>query len=360
MKSHHKRISKKIGMRPGAVVYVGKETEEPVVISAIDYSERDLKTEAAIDVTRAIQYKETSTMSWINVNGIHDSSLVEQLGATFEIHPLVLEDIVNTGQRPTFDDSKDYVFVTLKMLLGFDDNGDIKSEQVSVLFGKKWVLTFQETGEDVFDSVRQRLIKTEPRVRFMSSDYLAYTLIDAIVDHYFLVLEDIGAQIDAIDDSVSDNPAPSDLESIRKLKKQLIFMRKAVWPMREVISGLDRIENKLITDTVDPYLRDLYEHIVQVIDTIETYRDLVSGLLDLYHTGVSNRMNEIMKVLTIFASIFIPLGFLAGVYGMNFDTSASPFNLPELGLPYGYILFWCLAASIGGGLFLFFRRKKWL
>lgn len=360
MKSHHKRISKKLGMRPGAVVYVGKETQEPVVISTIDYSERELRTETGFDVAKAARYKDSSTMSWINVNGIHDSNLIEQLGSAFEIHPLVLEDIVNTGHRPTFDDSEDYVFVTLKMLLGFDDDADIKSEQVSVVFGRKWVITFQETGEDVFDSVRQRLVKTEPRARFMSSDYLAYTIIDAIVDHYFLVLEDIGAQIDAIDDSVSDNPAPDDLNSIRKLKKQLIFMRKAVWPMREVISGLDRIENKLVTDTIAPYLRDLYEHIVQVIDTIETYRDLVSGLLDLYHTGISNRMNEIMKVLTIFASIFIPLGFLAGVYGMNFDTSASPFNLPELGFKYGYILFWCLAAAIGGGLFIFFKRKNWL
>jgi len=360
MKNHHKRISKKLGMRPGSVVYVGKETQEPVEISTIDYSEKELKTEAGLDIAKAAQFKDSSTMSWINVNGIHDSALVEQLGTAYGIHPLVLEDIVNTGQRPTFDDSKEYVFVTLKMLLGFDEDANIKSEQVSVLFGKRWVMTFQETGEDVFDSVRQRLIKTEPRIRFMSSDYLAYTIIDAIVDHYFLVLEEIGAQIELIDDSVSVDPAPGDLNSIRKLKKQLIFMRKAVWPLREVISGLDRIENKLITDMVSPYLRDLYEHIVQVIDTIETYRDLVSGLLDLYHTGISNRMNEIMKVLTIFASIFIPLGFLAGVYGMNFDTSISPFNLPELSLKYGYILFWCLAAAIGGGLFIFFKRKRWL
>jgi magnesium transporter len=194
----------------------------------------------------------------------------------------------------------------------------------------------------------------------MTSDYLAYALIDAVVDHYFITLESIGEEIENLEDQISENPGLESLEIIRSLKKRLIFMRKAVWPLREVIGGMERTESKLINPSTEPYLRDLYEHIIQVIDTVETFRDMVSGLLDLYHTGVSNRMNEVMKILTIFATIFIPLGFLAGVYGMNFDTVISPFNLPELGFRYGYLFFWGLVIIVAGGLLWFFRRKKWL
>jgi magnesium transporter len=342
------------------VVYIGRERTEPATIDVIDYSESEHLTESNLTLDKAATYRDTATVSWINVNGIHDPTLVERLGAKFGIHPLVLEDIVNTRHQPKLEDSEHYVFVVLKMLLGFDEKGELKKEQVSVLFGRQWVITFQEIGEDIFDSVRKRIPRRVPRERFMSSDYLAYALLDAVVDHYFVLLEQIGEKIDIIDDEISDNPNPNHLESIRKLKRQLIFMRKAVWPLREVIGGMERLETDLIQDSTSPYLRDLYEHVIQVIDTVEIYRDMVSGLLDLYHTGISNRMNETMKVLTVFASIFIPLGFLAGVYGMNFDTSVGPFNLPELGFKYGYIMFWCTAILIVGGLFWFFRRKKWL
>jgi magnesium transporter len=360
MKKSHRKISKKHGLMPGSVVYVGKERTETVRIDVTDYSETEHTTKSDITVDECAHYKDRATISWINVEGVHNSALIENLGECFGIHPLVLEDIVNTGHRPKLEDSDDYIFVTLKMLRGFTGAGDLKSEQVSVLFGNNWVMTFQEIGEDVFKPVRSRIVKTVPRVRLMSTDYLAYALIDAVVDHYFVLLEQIGERIEELDDEVSDSPKPEHLESIRKLKWQLIFMRKAIWPLREVIGGLERIESAMVKDTTGPYVRDLYEHAIQVIETVETYRDMVSGLLDLYHTSISNRMNETMKVLTIFASIFIPLGFLAGVYGMNFDTTASPFNLPELGFKYGYILFWVIAVTIGGGLLLFFRRKKWL
>jgi magnesium transporter len=353
-------MSKKLGMKPGAVVYVGRDRAETVAIDVIDYSDSEHSVSSNVSIEDADKYRGSKTISWLNVDGIHDPTLVEKLGERFDIHALVLEDIVNTGQRPKLEDTEGYIFVSLKMLLGFDEKGDIESEQISVLFGKQWVLTFQETGKDVFEPVRQRIVKTTPRVRFMSSDYLAYALIDSVVDHYFVLLESIGNQIETLDDEISENLTQDHLGSIRKLKRQLIFMRKAVWPLREVIGGLGRLETKLVKDSTNLYLRDLYEHVIQVIDTVETYRDMVSGLLDLYHTGIANRMNEVMKVLTIFASIFIPLGFLAGVYGINFDTSGSPFNLPELGFKYGYIMFWALALIIGGGLFLFFRRKKWL
>jgi magnesium transporter len=342
------------------VVYVGEERKEKVTIDVMDYTATELHARQIDNVEECFAFKDSPTITWINVDGIHEPQIVEQLGEHFGMHALVLEDIVNTGQRPKLEDAGDHLFVALKMLYITESDTKLQSEQVSILFGKSWVMTFQETGEDVFGHVRKRLEKTVPRVRFMSSDYLAYAIIDAIVDHYFVVLEKIGERIEALEDDISDNPSMESLETIRGLKKQLILMRKAVWPLREVIGSLERLESDLVKDSISPYLRDLYEHTIQVIDTVETFRDMVSGLLDLYHTGVSNRMNEVMKVLTIFATIFIPLGFLAGVYGMNFDTAASPFNLPELGFRFGYPLFWTCAALIAGGLLLFFRSRRWL
>ena len=354
------KASRKLGLKPGSIIYVGRERTEAVQIDIIDYTETEIKEKRVTTAEECFPFKESPTVTWINVDGIHDSALVEKLGQHFGMHPLVLEDIVNTGHRPKCEELGDYIFVVIKMLYDGSEQGNLHAEQVSVLFGKNWVITFQETGKDVFDTVRQRIKKTTPRVRFMSADYLAYSLIDAIVDHYFVILEEMGERLELLEDEIAEGPAPESLETIRSLKKQLIVMRKAIWPLREVIGALERSEADLISEMTAPYLRDLYEHTIQVIDTIETFRDMVSGLLDLYHTGVSNRMNEIMKVLTIFAAIFIPLSFLAGVYGMNFDTAISPFNLPELGFRFGYIMFWSAVLVIAGGLLWFFRRKRWL
>ncbi|HUV29841.1 MAG TPA: magnesium/cobalt transporter CorA [Acidobacteriota bacterium] len=345
---------------PGSVVYVGKERAEKVHFDIIDYTATELEEKRVADAEECFPFKDSPTVTWINVDGIHDPQQVEKIGRHFGLHALVLEDIVNTGHRPKMEDAVGHIFVVMKMLYHSKDDAALKAEQVSVLFGVNWVISFQETGEDVFDVVRQRIRRTVPRVRLMTADYLAYALIDAVVDHYFIVLEDIGERIETLEDEISEHPKPESLGTIRDLKKQLIFMRKAVWPLREVIGALERTESELIKDSTGPYLRDLYEHTIQVIDTVETYRDMVSGLHDLYHTSVSNRMNEIMKVLTIFASMFIPLGFLAGVYGMNFDTAASPFNMPELGFRFGYFVFWGVAIAVAGSLLWFFRRKRWL
>jgi magnesium transporter len=355
-----RKALKKVGLMPGTVVYVGEHRTEEVKIDIVDYTAHEHQERHVERIEDCFPFRDSPTISWINVSGIHNAEVVEKIGSHFAIHPLVLEDIVNTGHRPKMDETGDYICVVLKMLYKSVENGELKAEQVSILFGKTWVITFQETGEDVFDVVRQRIKRTTPRMRFLSSDYLAYSLVDAVVDNYFVVLEDLGERVEALEDSLAEDSEPAGLNTIRELKRELIIMRKAVWPLREVIGGLERTESNLIQDATGPYLRDLYEHTIQVIDTVETFRDMVGGLLDLYHTGVSNRMNEIMKVLTIIATIFIPLGFLAGVYGMNFDTSISPFNLPELGLRYGYLFFWLLVVLIGGGLFIFFRRKKWL
>jgi magnesium transporter len=360
MKFISKKISEKIGLAPGSVVYIGDKREEKVKITIIDYDETNLREKVVDSAEECFPFKDTPTVTWINFSGIHEADIIEKVGQHFGLHPLVLEDIVNTGQRPKIEDTDEYVFIVLKMLYLDPKTGDIVSEQISLIFGENFVISFQEREGDVFDFVRERMKKTVPRVRFMGADYLAYALVDTIVDNYFLILEHIGEKVEELEEELVKNPATQSLETIHDLKRRLIFMRKSIWPLREVIGGWDRLESPLIRDYTRMYLRDLYEHTIQVIDTVETFRDMVSGLLDIYLSSVSNRMNEVMKVLTIIATIFIPLGFLAGVFGMNFDPSASSFNMPELGFRYGYPMFWLLVIIIGGGLFLFFKRKQWL
>jgi magnesium transporter len=354
-----KKHSKAKGLKPGSVVFVGEQKIEKATIEVIDYTDTELQEKKVEKIEDCFEYKETQTITWININGIHEVENIEKLGEHFGIHALTQEDIANTGHRPKLEDNGEYIFVTLKMLYQKSEDG-IESEQVSIVFGKNYVLSFQEKEGDVFEAVRERIRRTEPRVRFMGSDYLAYALIDAIVDNYFVILENIGDTVEDLEDELVSNPVREDLETIYDLKREMVFIRKAIWPLREVAGGMDRAESALIHDFTRPYLRDLYEHIIQVIDTVETFRDMISGLLDIYLSSISNRMNQVMKVLTIIATIFIPLGFLAGVYGMNFDTSASPFNMPELSLRYGYIFFWVAVLIIGIGLLFFFRRKKWL
>jgi magnesium transporter len=346
-----KKVSKKIGVMPGKVVYVGDERTERVKTNII---ERD-----DVSVEACFSFKDTPSVTWINVNGIHDVDIIEQIGKHFDLHQLVLEDIANTGQRPKIEVSKDHIFLVVKMLYNRPSDSELVSEQVSIIFGSNFVISFQEQEGDVFELIRERIRTTTPRVKLLGTDYLAYSLIDAIVDNYFLVLEDIGDKIEPLEDKLIDDPKPGDLQEIYDLKRKLIDMRKRVWPLREVIGNFERLEVPLIHDYTGAYLRDLYEHVIQVIDTVETARDMVSGLLDIYLSSVSNRMNEIMKVLTIIATIFIPLSFIAGIYGMNFNTR-SPFNLPELEWRFGYLFFWGVALAIGIGMFLFFKRKRWL
>ncbi len=355
----YKKLSKSAGMKPGSLVHIGEQKVERVKINLIDYGETDFRRTEIAKIDDILSLKDTPEISWIDVTGLHDISVIGRIGDHFGIHPLIQEDILNTGLRPKFEMSEKSGFFSMKMIY-FDNNEQLLSEQVSIVFGEKYVITFQERDGDVFDRVRDRIQKTVPRVRFMNSDYLAYSLIDAVVDNYYPVLEHIGEDIESLEDKIVSDFQPDLLETVHELKRELIYLRKAIWPLREAIGALDREESELLHDSTGPYLRDLYEHVIQIIDTIETFRDMVSSQLDIYLTGVSNRMNEVMKILTIIATIFIPLGFLAGVYGMNFDTSISPFNMPELGLKYGYIFFWILAVLIGGGLFFVFKRKKWL
>ena len=355
-----KKHSKSSGLQPGTIVFVGERKAEKIRIRIMDYDATNLEEKEASSIEACLPFKQTPTITWINIDGLHEVDAIEKIGRHFNMHPLIMEDIANTGQRPKLEVFENHLFFVLKMLYCDPVSREIKSEQCSFVVANNYVISFQERVGHVFDAVRERIRKTEPRIRFMHSDYLAYALIDVIVDGYFSVLETLGERIESMEPLLVEDPRPEHLETIHELKRELIFMRKAVWPLREAVGRLERLELGLIKNGTRLYLRDLYEHTIQVIDTVEIFRDMVSGLLDIYMSSVSNKMNQVMKVLTIIATIFIPLGFLAGVYGMNFDTSSSPFNMPELGLRYGYLIFWGLAVLIGVGLLLFFKRKGWL
>ena len=349
-----KRFSKTRGLPPGALVHVGEKKTEKVKITVIDYSLGKFQEKEVKKVEDCFSFKRKPTVTWINVDGLHQIDVIEKLGSCYEIHPLVLEDILNTDQRPKMEDFEKYFFIVLKMLYTDEKTHEIHSEQVSLILGNNFVISFQESIGDVFDAVRERIRNSKGRIRKMGVDYLAYILIDAIVDNYFVILEKIGEKIEGIENEIVADPTPEKLQIIHNLKRDMIYLRKSVWPLREVISGLQRGESRLIKKSTQIYLRDLYDHTIQVIDTIETYRDMISGMLDIYMSSVSNKMNEVMKVLTIFAAIFIPLTFIAGIYGMNFQ------YMPELGWQWGYFATLFAMSVVGVLLVFYFRRKKWL
>ena len=355
-----KRISKSASLSPGTLIHIGEERTEKVKISIIDYSEDSFKERQGVKVEECFPFKDTPTVTWINVDGIHQVNIIEKLGKQFDIHPLVLEDIVNTSQRPKMEDFEKYIFIALKMLYYDERDNEIKSEQVSLILGPNFVISFQEREGDVFDSIRERIRNAKGRIRKMASDYLAYSLMDAIVDNYFVILERIGEKIEGMEEELVGNPTPRTLQAIHKLKGDTIFLRKSVWPLREVISGLERNESLLIKNTTDIFLRDLYDHTIQVIDSIESSRDMVSSMVDIYLSSISNKMNEVMKVLTIIATIFIPITFVAGIYGMNFNPEISRWNMPELNWRFGYLFACGVMFLIALTMLLYFRRKKWL
>jgi magnesium transporter len=355
-----KKSSDKAGLPPGTPVHIGEKKTEQVKITLIDYDKDSFEEKEVHAVEECFPYKEKPTVTWINITGLHEVSTVEKLGGCFDLHPLVLEDILNTDQRPKMDTFEQHIFIIIKMHAYDIENREVNSEQVSIIFGKNFVLTFQEIEADVFDQIRNRLKNNKGRIRKDGADYLAYSLVDAIVDNYFKVLDGINEEIEIIEDEVVTNPIPATLQKIHNLKRELIFLRKSVWPLREIIGILARDDSPLIKKTTKIYLRDLYDHTIQVIDTVETYRDIISGMLDVYLSSLSNRMNEVMKVLTIFAVIFIPLTFIAGIYGMNFNPEKSPFNMPELNWYFGYPLALGLMIIIGLVMLISFKRKKWL
>jgi magnesium transporter len=294
---------------------------------------------------------------WLNVDGLGHEQTLREVAAIFDLHPLALADVVNTSQRSKVEQYHEHQFIVMRMVM-MDEH--VHSEQISIVLGERFLLTFQETEGDCLDLVRARIRADGSRIRSAGADYLAYAVIDAITDYYFPLLEEFGERIEALEEEVIDEPKREIVGRIHAMKHDLLTLRRSVWPKREALSSLYRDPLPLIHDETRLFLRDCYDHTVQVIDMVETYRELVSGLMDLYLTSVSNRMNEIMKVLTIIATIFIPLGFIAGLYGMNFDRRASAFNMPELGWTYGYPFALAVMAAVAIGLLLFFRRKGWL
>jgi magnesium transporter len=348
-----KNLSRKAGLPPGSLVHIGKKTDK-VRISIIDYDKTQFNEKTAKKVEECFPFKKKPTVTWINIDGVHDTEFIEKIGKHFGIHPLVLEDIMNTGQRPKMEDLDDYIFIVLKMLDYDEKRNDIKPEQVSLILGSNFVISFQEREGDIFDPIRERIRNSKGRIRKMGADYLTYALMDAVIDNYFLILERLGESLESLEEKLITNPKPETLHAIHKMKRETIFLRKSVWPLREVISGLERSESSLIKKVTKIYLRDVYDHTIQVIDTVETFRDLVSGMLDTYLSSISNKMNEVMKVLTIIATIFIPLTFIAGIYGMNFE------YMPELGWAWGYFMVWIIVVLIALSMALYFRRKGWL
>lgn len=348
------RSKKKLGQVPGSIIYTGERSKEKLFIDTFDYTKEFCTEKELQSVQESFEYKDTDSVTWINLNGLNHVNQIEDLGQHYDIHPLVLEDIVNIAQRPKIDEYDDYLFVVLKMLY-YDDNQQIVSEQVSFILGKNYVLTFQESEGDVFDQVRDRLRQAKGRVRNMKADYLLYVLMDAIVDHYFSVIEILGDKIEDFETAIFAGNVDDDIsQKIQNLKREILRVRRAIFPLREVINRIEKNESTLIQKKTITYYRDIYDHLIQVSENIDIYREMIWSLMDMYMTTISNKMNEVMKVLTIMASIFIPLTFIAGIYGMNFE------YIPELQYKYSYFILWGVMIILFIGMLIYFKRKKWL
>jgi magnesium transporter len=349
-----KKGSEKAGLPPGTVVFVGEKKVEEIRITIIDYDEHQYAEREVKNIEECFSFKDTPSISWINIDGVHQVDVIEKLGAHFVLHPLLQEDVVNTHQRPKFDEFDDHLFIVLRMFFLNEEENELQGEQISLIVGANFVISFQERQGDVFDQVRERLRNGKGRIRKKGSDYLAYSLIDAIVDSYYNILEGLGENIESLQEQLVAESKQEDLQIIQHLKRDMLFFRKSVWPLREVISALAKSESTLIKEDVLVYVRDVYDHVIQAIDTIETFRDMLSAMLDIYLSSVGNRMNQVMKVLTIIATIFIPMTFLAGIYGMNFK------YMPELEWKYAYLVFWLVVVTVFIIMISLFKKKKWL
>lgn len=349
-----KTAAMKKGLHPGTLIHVGERKVENVRMTVIDY-DRDMFVEREYKIVdECLEYADRDTVTWINVNGLHDTGIINRIGEHFGIHSLVLEDILDTDKRPELDDYVDYIFIILKMILVDKETGRIDAEQVSMLLCRNTVISFQEGEGDVFETIRERIRTGKGRIRGAGADYLFYALTDAVVDNYFVALEEIGELIENIEDELLENPSGETLRDIYELKRELVLLRKYTFPLRELVHKFQISESPLIDANTKLYIRDLYDHAMQIMDTTDSYRDMIAGMLETYLSLASNRMNEVMKVLTVMATIFIPLTFIAGVYGMNFE------NMPELRHRLGYPGVMLLMLIVGLGMVYYFRRRKWI
>ncbi|MEE9256931.1 MAG: magnesium/cobalt transporter CorA [bacterium] len=344
----------KYGLAPGALVPVGERKVEESTISIMEFDAAGLQETVVERPKDCLPFSDTPKATWINVEGIRDIDLLREFGEVFGLNPLILEDVLNTNQRPKVEDFGNYLFVVMKILLFDEEAGKVEVEQISVILGKNFVLTFREKMRGILEPLRKRIRDPRGGIRRRSVDYLFYAIIDVIIDYYFVVLEKIGDRIEELEDQVILNPDPDLLKRIFEAKVNMLVIRRATWPLRDLTNELTRGESPLLGENIGHFLRDLYDHTVQLIETVEVTREMAQSMADLYLSVVNNRMNEVMKVLTVIASIFIPLTFLAGIYGMNFKF------IPELDWRWGYFAVWGAMVAIGVSMLIFFKRKKWL
>lgn len=345
----------KIGLPPGSVVFVGNRKVTKIRLHYIQYDAENIEEKTLDNHGKVIFYPPADgKVEWYDIRGIHDTGLIEQFGKAFDIHSLVLEDVSNTYQRPKFEEYENGIFIIIRALAFDKSNFKITTEQVALYFRDRFVVTFQETDSDLFEQVRKRIHNSKGKIRHYGADYLVYALTDVIVDNYFLVLEDIENEIELLEDRMLESQDSSNKSEIHRLKKELLVIRKSIAPLREAIGRFAKSDSPFVLENTRIYIRDLYDHTIQVMDAVESFRDLLNGLQDLFISEVSFKMNQVMQVLTLVATIFIPLTFFAGIYGMNFE------NMPELHWQYGYFILLGLMAIIFVGLLIYFKRKKWL
>lgn len=348
-----RKQTKRAGLSPGTLIHVGEKKTDAANLSVIRYNKTDVQRFENISV-EDLTDPSNKYITWYHLNGLHDVRLIELLGNRFAIHSLILEDIVNTEQRPKIEDHGDYVFIVLKMLYYDNSSQEVKPEQVALIIGNNYLISFHENENNFFNPVRERINSGKGRIRTMGSDYVTYALMDAIVDNYFTILENLGDEIERIEATLIADPTADTLRRINSIKREMLFLRKNIWPLREIISVMQRGESPLIKPAIRVYLRDMYDHTIQVIDTIETMREILTGMVDIYLSSVSNKTNQVMKVLTIIATIFIPLTFIVGIYGMNFE------YMPELAWRWGYPGIMLVMAGIIGVMLLYFKRRDWI
>jgi magnesium transporter len=342
------------GAPPGALIHTGVRKVERVKLRLLEYDAERIRELEPSGVQEALAARDESLVGWLNVDGLHEPEVLRELRDHFDLHLLAMEDVASVGQRAKLDDYEGSIFLSLPVLSFHKATMTVEVEQLSLVLGPGWVLTFQESAGEVLEPVRERLKAAQGKIRGRGADYLAYALTDAVVDRYFGILEQLGDAAEELEGRVMENPTPETLLGVNHLKRELLVLRKTVWPLREALGAFARTESDLVSESTQVFVRDVHDHVIQIIDTVETLRDLASGMSDLYLSGVGHRTNEVMKVLTVMASIFIPLTFIAGVYGMNFEL------MPELGIPWAYPALWVLMVTLGVSMLWYFRKRKWI
>lgn len=353
MKNFTNKNSKKLGLPPGSLVHIGKRKSDRTKIMIITYNKTQFQEKEVQEVEECFHVKSKSVITWINIDGIHQTDTIKRIGKYFNLHPLVMEDIVNTQQRPKMEEFEDYIFIVLKIPYYKKENKRLQTQQISLVLGKNFVISFQETERGLFNPIKERLKSEGSRIREYGADYLAYALIDMVVDTYFLIIEEIEKKSEDIEEKLITDSTSQILHNIHTLKRETLFLRKSVWPLRDVISNLEKGESLLIKENTRIYFRDVYDHAVRVIDAIEIFRETIVGMVDIYLSSVSNRLNKTMMLLTIIGTIFIPLTFITGIYGMNFR------HMPEIYWRWGYPVILLVMLAIGTSMLIYFKKKKW-